>query len=402
VSDDVFRALERRVAENDATAADRLHLARLLERAGRGDDALAVLLPARADPDVASVLATFPAWSCADGDTGRTRAVDVAPIRGAPRLAWESSTGKLPALTHLAASPLGLLALTAGNGLGVFDPVDGKLRFALERHVAVGGRLEGTRLLWLSRDAHAHATALSSGEELAKTDEIVPRVPWTETVAFASAAFAGGTGAPRAMTDPARRPWRIGLADVPQNLILGATTEHHAYFVGYGRTAAFDRRTGREGAVVDGVRPIADARGLVTHGRNGLQLYDATGTYRAWGTGETRAVALTPAHVVVSHEGMLGLVSRETAAHRALGIAASRPTQVAIARDVLYATPGLELHAIDLASGERLWSIDRKRLHALVNPSFRLRAIVAASRRIYAILARSSGSSLSTAIACFE
>jgi hypothetical protein len=90
-----LRDLERAVATGGG-AAERLRLASALERSGRKDDALAVLVPAREDAEVRRAIGRFPAWTHPDGDAGASGAVDLEPIRERPRVKWTREVGFRP------------------------------------------------------------------------------------------------------------------------------------------------------------------------------------------------------------------------------------------------------------------------------------------------------------------
>jgi hypothetical protein len=77
-----LRDLERAVAAGGG-AAERLKLARALERLGRSDEAREALIPARADAEVRRELGRFP-WSC----PATQRVFDVEPIRTKPVARW--------------------------------------------------------------------------------------------------------------------------------------------------------------------------------------------------------------------------------------------------------------------------------------------------------------------------
>jgi hypothetical protein len=87
--DESLRAMSRAVEAGEGAGA-RLRYARALERAGRRDEAFDALASGREDPDVRAELARFPLWRQTDADAGRTRFLDVAPIRREPRVKWVS------------------------------------------------------------------------------------------------------------------------------------------------------------------------------------------------------------------------------------------------------------------------------------------------------------------------
>ncbi len=126
VADDLLRALERDVAVEGAAPVTRLAYARALERVGRGDEALAALLPAIDDAAVRRRIATYSAWTHPGACAGRTRFVDVLPLEREPRVAWrlEAPFGSMVA----AASELGIVLSLLNGRLLVVDARTGEVR----------------------------------------------------------------------------------------------------------------------------------------------------------------------------------------------------------------------------------------------------------------------------------
>ncbi len=128
MTDEKLRSLGR-AAEVGGSAADTLRYARALERAGRRDDSLEVLVAAR-DPDASTraELARFPAWAQADADAGRTHFLDLAPIRHEPRMKWISLERADPTGSRLLATPFGVAFAGPNGSTVVLDPKTGALR----------------------------------------------------------------------------------------------------------------------------------------------------------------------------------------------------------------------------------------------------------------------------------
>ncbi len=80
--DEDLRAADRLLSF--ATVEERLRHARALERSGRRDEALAVLLAASDSPEVRSELARWPSWT--SENARGTRYLD-APLLASPRVA---------------------------------------------------------------------------------------------------------------------------------------------------------------------------------------------------------------------------------------------------------------------------------------------------------------------------
>lgn len=137
MSDDALRALERAVAAG-GSPADRLALARALERCGRGDEVLEVLWPAAADPAVRAELARRPAWTHQPWNHSSSRYLDVAPLDGPPRVAWwaplpggDSHEPCSQQSNDLFASPLGIVVHRRGT-VELLDPSTGESRWEYE------------------------------------------------------------------------------------------------------------------------------------------------------------------------------------------------------------------------------------------------------------------------------
>lgn len=118
-----------RAVEAGGSAADSLRYARALERAGRRDNALDVLLAVRdRHASIRAELARFPAWAQGDADAGRTRFLDLAPIRREPRVKWVSPERADASVSRLLATPFGVVFAGPNESTVVLDPETGALR----------------------------------------------------------------------------------------------------------------------------------------------------------------------------------------------------------------------------------------------------------------------------------
>jgi hypothetical protein len=149
VGDDDLRELQR--AASDGGTAARLRLGRALERLGRRDEALVALQPAREDPEARLALARFPAWTHEDGSAGRTRAVDVAPIRREPSIRFAVAPRNGRPARALLAGPLGIVWVDR-EGTIIIDDETGATRWSCpEEAAAIAGDvillIEGRRAL---------------------------------------------------------------------------------------------------------------------------------------------------------------------------------------------------------------------------------------------------------------
>jgi hypothetical protein len=146
VSDEQLRVLERAAAADPAQA---LAHARALERAGRADEGWLALCRALEEPAVRAELATRPAWSHRDGP-GHTRALDVPPVRRAPRVRWEAPVRS--SAPRLLASALGVVTMgpTASGEHGGHELLDPRTGLERARGPAEPRWLDGELLVgWL-------------------------------------------------------------------------------------------------------------------------------------------------------------------------------------------------------------------------------------------------------------
>lgn len=144
-----LRALEARFRASPTPAA-RVGLARALERAGRRDEAYALLAGAPFEPEVLPELARYPAWTQVEADAGGARWLDVAPVDRAPRVRWRVDLER-DALGLIAATPWGVV-VTAwekdgyGRDAYVLAPDTGEVRLRVRQNPEVLGVLAGVLL----------------------------------------------------------------------------------------------------------------------------------------------------------------------------------------------------------------------------------------------------------------
>lgn len=135
MTDELLRGLERSAA-TDPTA--RVPYARALQRAGRHDDARAVLLAALDSAEARSEVAAFPCWSHPGGDAGWTNFLDATGIGARPTRMWsreldDSFAGAPFPAPALLASPLGLVCSSGPpeNQMVVVEPATGAVHFGI-------------------------------------------------------------------------------------------------------------------------------------------------------------------------------------------------------------------------------------------------------------------------------
>src|SRR5579872_2731917 len=116
-----LRTLER--AAIAGGARERLAWARGLERAGRGADAVAALLPVREDGAVRDHLEAIPSWSHVEADAGRTNFLAARPVAREPVVRWRTEVSAVDG-SALLASPLAVVWPDEGS-VSVLDPETG-------------------------------------------------------------------------------------------------------------------------------------------------------------------------------------------------------------------------------------------------------------------------------------
>jgi hypothetical protein len=346
--DDELRSLQRLVDENAAAVADRVRYGRLLVRAGRREEALEVLLPARDDADVRHELGTFPAWTHRRGDRGRSAWVDVAPLAPDRKWGWESPvTPVVKRPTSLLASPLAIVVL-GRPGLAILDPDTGKARASLPH--ALDALIEQDRLVVANPESFS-IHDLASGERLAAT--------------------------------PAAQDLEPRLEAATSRTIL----------VSRGRDlVALDRSTGADRWTARGAsKPLADENGVVVHAGDDLRLLDPDGRLVRSRANAT-AKALTPRSVVArdgsSRKALV--IDRRSGAVRAMAPLLRGPC--AVARDVAFAREASgDLVAFSLEGGQVLWRWNHRRRWPIA-------ALAPTRRRVYVLV----GAGAEHAVACLR
>jgi hypothetical protein len=129
VADERLAELERSVEAGGPGA--RLEYAHALERVGRKDESLQVLLGGLDQAEVRTALAARPAWSHHGGPAGGSGWLDVAPLRADPRLRWAQLPHEpTPYLDGgFVVSELGVVTTCPPvQGVWILDPRDGAER----------------------------------------------------------------------------------------------------------------------------------------------------------------------------------------------------------------------------------------------------------------------------------
>lgn len=211
VSDAALRELSRRV-EAEGSAAARLALAAALERAGRQEEALRALLPARDDAAVRTEVARL---------GGR---VEVA-IRRQPIVRWRVPVS--PRLRLVSASLLGVVSLDESTKrVTVFDIDTGHERWSSAKEELFGVPQVVGKVLITWEHPHVVARDLWTGVELHRTGLQPGRTTWVEARA---GQLLGGTADEvwaRELADPALPPgnelWRTRVALSPDRVCVWA------------------------------------------------------------------------------------------------------------------------------------------------------------------------------------
>ncbi len=223
MSDEALRALERAAASDTSQV---LALATALERAGRPDDAWVALCRGVDRPEVRAQLAGRPAWTHPGGRGAR--ALDVPPVRQAPRTRW---TAPVEDGQRLLASPMGIVVLegVSDRPTAVLDPRTGERRWTPDQFTR-DAWLDGGLLL-----AHRRLEELHAWRLWAEDGEALPGVARARMSA-APERFDLATegGATRLVARPllapaaagrdleATRPQVVGRAGLAVSRILGA------------------------------------------------------------------------------------------------------------------------------------------------------------------------------------
>jgi hypothetical protein len=342
-----LRELERAVAERGG-AAERLRLASALERMGRRDDALAVLVPAREDADVRRAIGRFPAWTHPHADAGESGAADVEPIRVKPRIKWKAAAPNVG--SSLVATAFAVLAAgTSPPRRKVFDAETGDL-LCEAASPALG--LVGDLVLELGRMG-LEAYDLWTGEPVWEVEEL-PRQP---VLAFDRCGVVAVTAEDRVVTfetgDPRISPLKVRddvvAFDVSGRMRRCLLAPDRIVFEWRSGAVILDRASFAVIARVPG-RPLRIEDGaLVVAGREGIVDFDlATGR------------------------------QLETRLHRLTTLALDGPPSLVVrARDVFYETDRTKLFA--QVGGTELWRMTAGEL-----PSWPIHHLAAVSRRLVA------------------
>ena len=292
MSDAELRELERAV-ERDGSATTRVKLAAELERLGRVDEAVDVLVVARESREAREALSRLRPPSSGVGNA-RSSYHDVRPLDRAPRLAWKRpgsyhQDGCIVPAASLRASPLGIVPDLIGE-LTILDPETGSVRqpppftewrrgeylaegaivyvviAAKESFDAIdvwsGETLRSGALGGPKRSASQLFLVENGSVRRAEPKEIGAEVPWMGCV------WADRLGC---LSETARRDglvlrdragtvlWRLkvdfsGCALGPETVVVGRNS-----------LALYERSTGRELAKLGGGTLLTQARDVVFH-----------------------------------------------------------------------------------------------------------------------------------------
>jgi hypothetical protein len=297
-----LRTLER--AALAGGARERLAWARGLERAGRRDEAVAALLPARADPAIRAHVEGLPAWSHPDGDAGRTFFLDAMPVARTPVVRWSTHVPFDQDATLLA-SPLAIVA-EGRSTVHVLDPATGAAReLTLTSPFTRYVELRGARLAVWRGNGDEHTIDVLNGEQRwvgsartftsVRDRDLVVRFLDGDVIEALSLASDG----PRLLWRyPATGTLRGKLAGGTE-LSVGAT---RVALWGNSDFALLDRESGAEVGSAPGDFVIVDAVGVV--GRRGHSVFACDLAARElWSKGvpaePPRMAAVTPELVLV-------------------------------------------------------------------------------------------------------
>jgi hypothetical protein len=361
VSDDDLRELQR--AATDGGPAARLRLGRALERLGRRDEALAALLPAREDAEARLALARFPAWTHEDGSAGRTRAVDVAPIRREPKSRFNVRPRDGRPARALLAGPLGIVWVDREGTIIIDDETGAKRWSCPEEAAAIAGDvlllIEGRRAL-VGRD-------LWTGERLHET----PIDGFFSRRGLAGSLFVGVRTQEAdvlALDDPRRAPSRREPLPIPGGFMDFAEADVVLIdgLVLVGKSAevlALDLATSEVRYRLRGQLPHADEAGTVLSvgRRGGLAAHDRAGE-RLFATSEPLVpLLLAPEFVVAERASGEIVVALDRRSGRLLAplveLEAGETVMArASARDAVYVATQRRLVAAS-AGGEMLWTL---------------------------------------------
>jgi len=350
-----LRTLER--AALAGGARERLAWARALERAGRGGDALAVLIPVHGDDAVRAHLETLPAWPTTEGPPGGTRFLEARPVTRAPRERWRTTMSLWPR-GALVASPLALVTREHG-ALLVLDPRTGAVRHATTDHWLDFIEGLGIRSLVMRTEANRELSV----DVLTGTSRIVGRRrTWSlrdAGIVIRSSGENVEAFVPAGGGERERCVWRRKDLGAVSGRSLGPASVGVA---GDGTFAVFDRKTGDTVASGVGDQILVDGYGFVVKCATGVVAYDAAGRFM-WGCPlpkEPFVRAVAPGFVIAEEKERTVVLDRPSG--RVLDVMDEPTRALGVVRDVIYvARPserGESRLAVRRPDGRELWSIE--------------------------------------------
>ncbi len=391
--DEDLRTLERNLTQQQ-DAGSTIAYARALGRLGRNDEAYATLARGVDEPSVREELARLPAWTHESGGPGRSRSIDVAPIRSAPSVRWTVVTTPLEPIYaphFLLASPLGIVTSLFdldGWVVAVLDPETGERLWAVRAAVRPLPTIVGSVLLVSVGLKLVFAFDLRTGERLYRIPRDGVLVAGDSRLLLVEdehTLVSFSLDSPRRA--PSIGPLRLGRPvsrHQPTSCIAAGPLLVVEDPLG-GQILALDRRTGstlwakggltgRVGAGLlgdeAGVGGATDAPTFALRDDGGALIASIPGA----------PLALARDAVVVQSETRVATHDRETGELRAVLFPRRWPTRfrpAAVARDVVYlprATGGIGAWTLD---GKRLW------VHESAIPARQEVVIAAYSRRLY-------------------
>lgn len=399
VSDQAIRELERAAAADGPAA--RLQLAAALERAGRADEVIDALLPARGDPQVRRRLSAAASFA-PEGGPGRARRADVAPVT-APRHLWthrpprRSGCFGLQVLPHIVAARLGTRGV-------VLDAVTGEERWVAPTPVRQPWVLLGPVIVLKHRRAvvaHDAWTGERRWELEASAGVMLGRADPDLLLLLADSRHVVCLRVDAA--DPARPPvevWRVAPPRASGRLVTTLAGADRVAVCG-DRVMWVEARTGRPAPAAPGSPLAIDAHGvLVEAAGGGVAVHDCEGRLRC--VAPAAGVRAVDEHVVFLQPrdgagrlaGGLQVLDRSTGERRDLATSPRRLGALgACARGVLFAPGWIEaggperpswvLTAVD-AAGEQRWTFDP----GLPPTEWGVDAVAVGPRRVYVATGR--------------
>jgi hypothetical protein len=374
VSDEEIRVLER-----DATPAGRLKLARALERLGRSDEALDALLQAREDRSVRAEIARYPAWTHEGANQGNTFSIDAASVLGELRLVWTHRGTLDPrraeplALQFLATPAVAVFSIARGRA-AVHDIETGEVMWPFEH----GDDLRNSR------------AAIAGSLLLLRTEEgVVGRDLYTGEVRWRLPGKAWEVRGGLILFDEGRELVAFEVRDaIPAEVWRREMPEHHddrgdedrwfatarrVYIRAPGRFTQLERASGASLATERGSVWCADeAAALCSIAGGALALRPGP----VLALGEAHRPLLGPTRAIAHVFGTATEFDRSDARARELKLVVSDVTYraAALARSILYASYGGDVHAVDLAHG--------RNARVLSDSRFFIDAVVPVHRRL--------------------